>query len=287
MYISVEIQKDMQKFITLFIFACIICSCEKSDNKPSQPRYLVLTRTVKMLPTEYQKGKEMKEVYTYNDFGYEDSFILYVDGENVEERKNYKHDEQGRVLHWEAFAPDGRKGLTMDYTYSASGKILVEDKVFLPTAESGYGAETNHYLTQYTYDEQDREIQQLSYLNDEVLGVHTNYKYDNSGNLLLVHDVDKDGQLKMKYEATYNRVGKIEKSTVISYLSFGTLTTTWEYSYDSEGYLILEEGYQDGKPAHVLKDHKYDEAGNLLSCNSCGVDGVVYTEYYYTYQRFD
>ena len=46
-----------------------------------------------MLPTEYQKGKEMKEVYTYNDFGYEDSFILYVDGENVEERKNYKHDE--------------------------------------------------------------------------------------------------------------------------------------------------------------------------------------------------
>lgn len=81
MYIFVEIQKDMQKFITLFIFACIICSCEKSDNKPSQPRYLVLTRTVKMLPTEYQKGKEMKEVYTYNDFGYEDSFILYVDGE--------------------------------------------------------------------------------------------------------------------------------------------------------------------------------------------------------------
>ena len=248
----------MQKFITLFIFACIICSCEKSDNKPSQPRYLVLTRTVKMLPTEYQKGKEMKEVYTYNDLGYEDSFILYVDGENVEERKNYKHDEQGRVLHWEAFAPDGRKGLTMD-----------------------------HYLTQYTYDEQDREIQQLSYLNDEVLGVHTNYKYDNSGNLLLVHDVDKDGQLKMKYEATYNRAGKIEKSTVTSYLSFGTLTTTWKYSYDSEGYLILEEEYQDGKPAHVLKDHKYDEAGNLLSCNSYGVDGVVYTEYYYTYQRFD
>ena len=48
-----------------------------------------------------------------------------------------------------------------------------------------------------------------------------------------------------------------------------------------------EDGYQDGIPAHVLKDHKYDEAGNLLSCNSCGVDGVVYTEYYYTYQRFD
>lgn len=114
----------MQKFITLFIFACIICSCEKSDNKPSQPRYLVLTRTVKMLPTEYQKGKEMKEVYTYNDFGYEDSFILYVDGENVEERKNYKHDEQGRVLHWEAFAPDGRKGLTMDYTYSCVRKDI-------------------------------------------------------------------------------------------------------------------------------------------------------------------
>lgn len=74
----------------------------------------------------------------------------------------------------------------------------------------------------------------------------------------------------MKYEATYNRAGKIEKSTVTSYLSFGTLTTTWEYSYDSEGYLILEEEYQDGKPAHVLKDHKYDEAGNLLSCNSYG-----------------
>ena len=183
MHIFVKIQKDMQKFITLLVFVCAICSCEKSDNKPSQPRYLVLTRTVKMLPTEYQKGREMKEVYTYNDFGYEDSFILYVDGENVEQRKNYKHDELGRVLHWEAFTLDGRKGLTMDYTYSASGKIMVEDKVFLPTAESGYGAETDHYLTQYTYDEQDREIQQLSYLNDEVLGVHTNYKYDNSGNL--------------------------------------------------------------------------------------------------------
>lgn len=253
----------MQKFITLLVFVCAICSCEKSDNKPSQPRYLVLTRTVKMLPTEYQKGREMKEVYTYNDFGYEDSFILYVDGENVEQRKNYKHDELGRVLHWEAFTPDGRKGLTMDYTYSASGKILVEDKVFLPTAESGYGAETDHYLTQYTYDEQDREIQQLSYLNDEVLGVHTNYKYDNSGNLLLVHNVDKDGQLKMKYEATYNGAGKIEESTVTSYLGL-EMTTTWKYSYDSKGYLILEEEYQDGKLAHVLKDHKYDEAGNLF-----------------------
>ena len=162
----------------------------------------------------------------------------------------------------------------------------MEDKVFLPTAESGYGAETDHYLTQYTYDEQDREIQQLSYLNDEVLGVHTNYKYDNSGNLLLVHNVDKDGQLKMKYEATYNGAGKIEESTVTSYLGL-EMTTTWKYSYDSKGYLILEEEYQDGKLAHVLKDHKYDEAGNLLSCNSYGVDGVVYTEYYYTYQRID
>ena len=83
---------------------------QKSDNKPSQPRYLVLTRTVKMLPTEYQKGREMKEVYTYNDFGYEDSFILYVDGENVEQRKNYKHDELGRVLHWEALPRMGGKG---------------------------------------------------------------------------------------------------------------------------------------------------------------------------------
>ena len=176
--------------------------------------------------------------------------------------------------------------LFRSYTYSASGKILVEDKVFLPTAESGYGAETDHYLTQYTYDEQDREIQQLSYLNDEVLGVHTNYKYDNSGNLLLVHNVDKDGQLKMKYEATYNGAGKIEESTVTSYLGL-EMTTTWKYSYDSKGYLILEEEYQDGKLAHVLKDHKYDEAGNLLSCNSYGVDGVVCTEYHYTYQRID
>ena len=55
MHIFVKIQKDMQKFITLLVFVCAICSCEKSDNKPSQPRYLVLTRTVKMLPTEYQK----------------------------------------------------------------------------------------------------------------------------------------------------------------------------------------------------------------------------------------
>ena len=52
-----------------------------------------------MLPTEYQKGNEMKEIYTYNDFGYEDSFILYVDGENVEERKNYKHDEPVSYTH--------------------------------------------------------------------------------------------------------------------------------------------------------------------------------------------
>ena len=110
MHIFVKIQKDMQKFITLLVFVCAICSCEKSDNKPSQPRYLVLTRTVKMLPTEYQKGREMKEVYTYNDFGYEDRFILYVDGENVEQRKNYKHDELGRVLHWEALPRMGGKG---------------------------------------------------------------------------------------------------------------------------------------------------------------------------------
>ena len=48
----------MQKFITLFIFACIICSCEKSDNKPSQPRYLVLTRTVK---DQYYNMREMVE----------------------------------------------------------------------------------------------------------------------------------------------------------------------------------------------------------------------------------
>ena len=25
-----------------------------------------------MLPTEYQKGREMKEVYTYNDFGFKE-----------------------------------------------------------------------------------------------------------------------------------------------------------------------------------------------------------------------
>ena len=90
----------------------------------------------------------------------------------------------------------------------------------------------------------------------------------------------------MKYEATYNGAGKIEESTVTSYLGL-EMTTIWKYSYDSKGYLILEEEYQDGKLAHVLKDHKYDEAGNLLSCNSYGVDGVVCTEYHYTYQRID
>ncbi len=277
----------MQKYFIFSILVCLLCACEKSDKKPLKPKYVVLTRVVHILPTEYSEGKEMKEIFAYNSFGYENGYALYVNGEKVEERKNYQHDEQGREIHWEFLGPTGEKGLTMDYTYSASGKVVLEDKIFHSYTKNDYTVEEKHYIKEYTYDNQDREICVLSYLNGEVFSTYKNYKYDKDDNLLQWEDMDENGKLQMKYEASYDNKGKMITNVVSSYMTFFDFVMRYEYSYDSSGKLISMKEYLDGKFVNEMKDYTYDEAENVLSSKLCGIDGSVLTEYYYTYQKFE
>lgn len=277
----------MQKFIAVFVLVCTFWACEKRDHESSEPRYVVLTSIVRILPTKYYKGTEQKDVYSYNSSGYENGNVFYIDGKKEEERKNYRHDEEGRVLHWESFLADGSEGLTFDYTYSASGKVLTEAKISPAREVGGIKIEEKHSFKEYAYDRYDREISVISQLNGEPFSKYINYRYDKMGNLLQLDHVDNDEKLMMRYEATYNKKGKKETGIVTSYLLSEGQRNVSEYFYDSSGNLIQVKNYLNEKYTSELKDYEYDEAGNCLSCKAYDITGVVTTEYYHTYQRFD
>ena len=117
----------MNKWGILFILLCVVWACDKKEeDKPSEPRYVVLTqvsRHFNMLGNGSTEMKEYKEVYSYNSYGYENGCAFYEDGVKVEERGNYRHDELGRVVYWETALTDGTKGFFWDYSYTACGEV--------------------------------------------------------------------------------------------------------------------------------------------------------------------
>ena len=279
----------MNKWGVLFILLCVVWACDKKEeDEPSEPRYVVLTqvsRHFNMLGNGSTEMKEYKEVYSYNSYGYENGCAFYEDGVKVEERGNYRHDELGRVVYWETALTDGTKGFFGDYSYTPSGKLSVERKVYFTKEEGGVEKEPLIYKTEYSYNGQDLENRVFAYMNDELNYKRDNYQYNAAGQLLAFDEFDKNGNLRATYRDTYDPSGRLLKSEIV--MKIIEWSSVYEYTYDSSGRVASMKTYSDGKYDGETKDYRYDEAGNKLSSKAYDAAGNLMSELEYTYQKFE
>ncbi|WP_314810664.1 hypothetical protein [Capnocytophaga granulosa] len=211
-----------------------------------------------------EKGKLMQKIFKEGDFPKTDNnqykHIYYT---------NYIYDGKNRLIEEEECTSDLLKGEKVIYTYDEYGNII--EKISF-TDKNNY-----FYKEIYNYDNENRQI---SYIRIYVTNRYKDeikkniWKYDNLGRIIeeYVYELSstqyKEGTLiynnTIRYYK-YNAKGKLfeikDQYLSNSILAQGATQGHTYYAYDSEGNLLCESNFGDGR---LCWRKCYDECQHLV-----------------------
>lgn len=228
-----------------------------------------------------KKGKLIQKIFKEGDFSQTDNnqykYVYYT---------NYIYDDKDRLIEEEECASDLLKGEKVIYTYDEYGNII--EKISF-TDKNNY-----FYKEIYNYDNENRQISYIKiYITNEYKDEikKNTWKYDNLGRIIeeYVYELSstqyEEGTLiynnTIRYY-TYNAKWKLfeikDQYLSNSILAQGATQGHTYYAYDSEGNLLCESNFGDGR---LCWRKCYDECQHLVEEVYVSQEGKIQCRAYY------
>jgi len=216
--------------------------------------YLFLNNEGSMLHKSLINGRYLEEwIRKFDKMGWvtEDkhTFIPF----NASVKMNYSFDGNGNLLESTIFDLDGTEERKNIYTYN-DRKKPVKQEVFFSGLKDLY---LNTYSI-FEYDEEDRLINETTYLNN--------------------------GHIISRITHSYDGKKEIERQDISQTTEGKTITILFNFSYDGQGNILKERISINGKYKNT-KEYKYDSEGRLTEQKIIGESGRVEGYLKFTYEH--
>ena len=228
-----------------------------------------------------EKGKLIQKIFKEGDFPQTDNnqykYVYYT---------NYIYDDKDRLIEEEECVSDLLKGEKVIYTYDEYGNII--EKISFTDKDNHF------YKEMYEYNTENRRISyKKEYVIDKYKDVkkENTWKYDKMGNIVeeYVYELSstqyEEGTLiynnAIRYYK-YNDKGKLfeikDQYLSNSILAQGATQGHTYYAYDSEGNLLCESNFGDGR---LCWRKCYDECQHLVEEVYVSQEGKIQCRAYY------
>lgn len=252
--------KKVIAFIAILVLLMGLAAC----GKETETRYLESTVVQEYIGAvtfhrEYDYDKEGRMISSVVTDGQLESLVKYSytdhsvlmeitqNGETGTMKQVFERDESGNIVHVETFEDDVLVYIS-DSTFDENGNMLVNVQETVATGSV--------FTTTYTYDENGNRVKVVYDYGSG--GTVTENTYDESGQLLSSTESDLSGTLKTREEHSRNEDG----TELVSH-------------YDAQGQLTATD--------HIT----YDEAGNMILCESYDTEGELVYRATYTYIKIE
>jgi hypothetical protein len=177
---------------------------------------------------------------------------------------------KGQTLHKPSFEQFKGKVKTLEVSiYDAEDKLGEAVKTDLE----------KKYLETYSID--GNKLEEVHYLNNNVVSEKFNFEYDKNGNLLNETKYNASGRMYEKYVYKYNDKGYLTE--VLDYNSDTLVDGKSEYVNDVNGNAIEEKDLNSNGIVYDSYTYKYDDKGNLIEENDYNSRNILNEHFVYKY----
>ena len=234
-----------------------------SLSRRSEYRYDSQGNRVEQKGYEADGSLSWRNEYRYDSQGNRVEEKYYEDG-SLSRRSEYRYDSQGNRVEQKGYEADG--SLKEEWIYSQGN--LVEQKYY-----EADGSLSSRF--EYRYDSQGNRVKgkYYKYYPDGSLSSRSEYRYDSQGNRVEEYEYEYYPDGSLKEEWIYSQGNLVEKKY---YKADGSLSSRFEYRYDSQGNLVEEKEYGADGRLWERSEYRYDSQGNRVEEKYYGADGRLW-----------
>ena len=220
-----------------------------------------LGNTVK--DVKYDDFEDVEEIIenVYDDKGNLIEEKIFLNEEELAERKTYKIDETGKIAREFTHYLDESVD-TVSYEYDADGNLI--KKVLIDSEGVVESKEIFNYKDM-------KEISYIFYNEDDKLITERINGYDNSGNLLRTIYFNSEEDEKYRIENTYDDDNRLVKT--LKFDENDDLIEKYSYKHNDKGRVI--EVITENQNENNISTFKYDDNGNAIEQKEMNIDETL------------